>query len=106
MRSQIIKQLQSIGIILPFDYNIANPPKIIPIVFFGNKAGNDLRSVLQKQEFVIKDFQPSPDNCCDLVFIRRNYDGSELYYFVNSLTYDEIRNLSIFVKESKGGMLL
>lgn len=106
MRSQIIKQLQSIGILLPFDYNIPNPPKIVPVVVFGNNKGNELRSLLQGQEFVIDKFEQSTNNFSNLVFIRRNYDGSELYYFVNSLTFEELQNLSQFIKESKGGILL
>lgn len=100
------KQISSIGVILPVDYNVSFPPKIVPIVFFGNKLGSELKTIIETQTFVFDNFEHTPDYCSELVFIRRNYDGSELFYFVNCFTYDELDKFRIFIKDQKGGILL
>lgn len=104
MRATILKQIINLGFVLPFELNLSSPPKLIPIVFFNNKLGSQLKDALFNKEIPsdIKDFFL----CSEFVFIRRNYDGSDIYYLLTSLNYDELLLFSNFVKESKGGILL
>lgn len=110
MRASALKQISSLGVVLPHDDKVSSPPKIIPIVFLPNKKGTELKKILQSNEPVKNDSEslclPLGDLVSSLVFVSRNYDGSELYYFVTYLTYSEINTLNEFINEQKGGILL
>lgn len=104
MRSTILKQICQLGYSLPFDLNLPSPPKLVPVVFFNNKLGSQLKDAILNSEVPndLKDFFL----CNHLVYVRRNYDGSEIYYLVTTLSCDELNVFSKFVKDSKGGILL
>lgn len=106
MRSSALKQISSLGVVLPYDDKVSSPPKIVPIVFFSGKRGTELKTMLQSHEPVESGSLPVDDLVSSLVFINRNYDGSELYYYVTYLTYHEIDSLNEFIIAQKGGILL
>lgn len=106
MRASSKKQISSLGVVLPFDYGLTNPPKIMPLVIFSNKSGNELRTIIEKKTFNFDGNEVSDVESCELVFIRRNYDGSELFYLVTTFSLSELDSLSKFIKGQKGGILL
>lgn len=106
MRSSALKQISSLGVVLPFDDKVSSPPKIVPIVFFSSKKGTELKTLLESHVTDDSSLLTVNDLISSLVFVRRNYDGSELYYYVTYLTYSEIDSLNEFIKEQKGGILL
>lgn len=112
MRSSCIKQIQSLGVVLPFDLKLSQPLKIIPVVFFNSKSGVHCKDFLFKRELPVDttdDFLLNfcSDACiCDPVFVKREYDGSEVYYLVCDFTFNQINIISKYLKDRKGGILL
>lgn len=122
MRASQLKQLQSLGVTLPMDFNLSFPPKILPIIFFGTTVGDFLRQQLTSispfdddglkannltfAKPVIDWFRSQNFLYNNLVYIRRNYDGSELYWLVTDLSYKDIGDLKDWIKATKGGILL